>query len=99
MLRDNRHDSAYIFGATCPARAAIIAPAANTECMNLHLQEISTQVTPGSIAGLNCDGAGWHQAGGELEVPNNIVLLPLVPYSPFSRAQPNGERLGIPSRQ
>ena len=79
MLRDNRHDSAYIFGATCPARAAIIAPAANTECMNLHLQEISTQVTPGSIAGLICDGAGWHQAGGELEVPNNIVLLPLVP--------------------
>jgi hypothetical protein len=99
MLRDNRHDSAYIFGATCPARAAIIAAAANTECMNLHLQEISTQVTPGSIAGLICDGAGWHQAGGELEVANNIVLLPLVPYSPFSRAQPKGERLGIPSRQ
>ena len=50
--------------------------------MNLHLQEISTQVSPGSIAGLICDGAGWHQTGGELEVPNNIVLLPLVPYSP-----------------
>jgi transposase len=85
MVRDNRHDSAYIFGAICPARAvgaAIIAPTANTECMNLHLQEISTQVTPGSIAGLICDGAGWHQTGGELEVPNNIVLLPLVPYSP-----------------
>ena len=50
--------------------------------MNLHLQEISTQVTPGSIAALICDGAGWHQTGGELEVPNNIVLLPLAPYSP-----------------
>jgi hypothetical protein len=50
--------------------------------MHLHLQEISTQVTPGSIAALICDGAGWHQTGGELEVPNNIVLLPLVPYSP-----------------
>jgi transposase len=40
MVRDNRHDSAYIFGAICPARAvgaAIIAPTANTECMNLHL--------------------------------------------------------------
>jgi transposase len=35
MIRDNRHDSAYIFGAICPDRAvgaAIIAPAANTEC-------------------------------------------------------------------
>ena len=85
MIRDNRHDSAYIFGAICPERAlgaAIIAPAANTECMNLHLQEISTQVAPGSIAGLVCDGAGWHQTGGELAVPDNIVLLPLPPYSP-----------------
>jgi hypothetical protein len=37
MVRDNRHDTAYIFGAICPARAvgaAIITPAANTECMN-----------------------------------------------------------------
>ena len=85
MIRDNRHDSAYIFGAIGPGRAvgaAIIAPAANTECMNLHLQEISTQVTPGSIAALVCDSAGWHQTGGELELPNNIVLLPLAPYSP-----------------
>ena len=75
----------YVWAEVCPARAvgaAIIAPAANTECMNLHLQEISTQVTPGSIAGLVCDGAGWHQTGGELEVPKNIVLLLLVPHSP-----------------
>ena len=51
MVRDNRHDTAYLFGAICPARgvgAAMITPAANTECMNLHLDEISTQVTPGA---------------------------------------------------
>ena len=85
MVRDNRHDTAYLFGAICPARgagAAIITPAANTECMNLHLQEISTQVTPGSLAVLICDSAGWHQTGGELELPDNIVLLPLPAYSP-----------------
>ena len=66
MVRDNRHDSAYLFGAICPVRAvgaAIIAPTANTECMNLHLQEISTQVTPGAIAALLCDRAGCHQPG------------------------------------
>ncbi len=53
MVRDNRNDTAYLFGAICPARgvgAAIITPTANTECMNLHLQEISTRLTPGSIA-------------------------------------------------
>jgi hypothetical protein len=85
MVRDNRHDTAYIFGAICPARgagAAIITPAVNTECMNLHLAEISSQVTPGAIAALICDGAGWHQTGGELVLPHNIVMLPLPPYSP-----------------
>ncbi len=83
MVRDNRHDTAYIFGAICPARAvgaAIITPTANTECMNLHLAEISTQVAPGSVAALICDGAGWHQRSGGLKLPDNIVLLPLPPY-------------------
>jgi transposase len=85
MVRDNRHDSAYIFGAICPARsigAAIITPTANTECMNLHLAEISTQVAPGSVAALICDGAGWHQRASEIKLPENIVLLPLPPYAP-----------------
>ena len=85
MVRDNRHDSAYIFGAICPQRgvgAAMITPAANTEMMNLHLAEISTQVMPGAIAVLTCDSAGWHQTGGALVVPDNIVLLHLPPYSP-----------------
>ena len=81
----NRDDTAYIFGATWPARAigaAIITPAANMECMNLHLAEIVTQVAPGSIAALICDGAGWHQRGGEIKLPVNIELLPLNPALP-----------------
>lgn len=85
MVRDNRHDNAYLFGAICPARgvgAAIITPTANTEMMNLHLTEISTQVAGGAIAVLICDGAGWHQQGGALVVPDNIALLHLPPYSP-----------------
>ena len=43
-VRDNRHDSVYLFGAICPDRAvgaAIIMPAANTDAMNEHLKEIS----------------------------------------------------------
>ena len=85
MVRDNRHDSAYIFGAICPSRgvgAAMITPAANTEMMNLHLEEISTQVAPGACAVMLCDGAGWHQQGKDLRLPDNIRLLPLPPYSP-----------------
>jgi transposase len=85
MVRDNRHDSAYLFGAICPARgigAAIIMAGVNTEAMNEHLSEISTQVASGAHAILVCDSAGWHQPGGRLRVPDNITLLPLPPYSP-----------------
>lgn len=85
MMRDNRHDSAYIFGAICPDRgvgAAMITPAANTEMMNLHLAEISTQVATGACAVLICDRAGWHQKGKKLQLPENIRLLPLPSYSP-----------------
>jgi hypothetical protein len=85
MVRDNRHDSAYIFGAICPARgvgAAGIMPGANTEAMNEPLKELSTQVTASSIAVVICDGAGWHQRGKDLIVPANIRLRSLPPYSP-----------------
>ena len=84
-VRDNRRDSVYLFGALCPDRAvgaAVVMPAANSEAMSEHLKEIGTQVAPGALAVLVCDGAGWHQLGGKLVVPDNIVLLPLPPYSP-----------------
>lgn len=92
MVRDNRRHSAYLFGAICPARgvgAAIISPAANTIAMNHHLAEISTQVAPGAVAILLTDGAGWHQPGERLQVPANIRLLHLPPYSPELNSMEN----------
>jgi hypothetical protein len=83
--RDCRYSWAYLFGAICPARgtgAALVLPFANTEMMNLHLAEISTCVAPDAHALLVIDGAGWHQPGGRLKVPENITLLHLPPYSP-----------------
>ena len=50
--------------------------------MNLHLAEISRHVSAGSHAVVVLDGAGWHQTGGKLEVPENLSLLKLPPYSP-----------------
>lgn len=83
--RDQRYDWAYLFGAVCPARdigAALVLPAADAEAMNLHLGEISGHVTPGAHAVIWLDGAGWHRTGGKLNVPDNITLLKLPPYSP-----------------
>ena len=62
--------------------AALVLPFVNTEAMNLHLAEISKTVAPGAHGVVTLDGAGWHQTGGELKVPDNITLLPLPPYSP-----------------
>ena len=84
-MRDNRHDSVYLFGAVCPDRAtgaAIIMPAVNSEAMAEHLAEISRRVTTGAHAVVVCDGAGWHQPGQRLVVPDNISLLRLPPYAP-----------------
>ncbi len=49
--------------------------------MNQHLNEISKVVSPDAHAVLILDGAGWHGAKS-LDVPNNITLLKLPPYSP-----------------
>ncbi len=44
---DQRYDNTYLFGAICPMRgagAALVLPKANTEAMQLHLDEISKYV-------------------------------------------------------
>ena len=61
---------------------ALVLPVADGETMNLHLAEISRNVTPGAHAVILLDGAGWHQTGGKLKVPHNISLLRLPAYSP-----------------
>ena len=90
MVRDNRHDSAYIFGAICPQRAvgaAIITPGANTEMMNLHLAEISTQVALGALSRVI-------RPGGVLIAifPTRDVLIEPHLKAPLIHRFPNGSR-------
>ena len=83
--RDQRYLRCCLFGAIRPARgmgAAPVLPCANARTMNLRLAETSTVITSGAHAALIIDGAGWHQTGGNLLVPDNITLLHLPPYSP-----------------
>ena len=83
-LRDRRFEWAYLFGAICPERcigAAIVMPEVNVEAMDQHLAEISRNVSVGAIALLVLDGAGWHSSP-RLNLPKNMVLLPLPPYAP-----------------
>ena len=81
---DQRYDSAYLFGAICPARgigAALALPYADTEAMQLHLDEISCTVSRGAHAVLLLDRAGWHTTG-QLVVPKNLTLIFLPSRAP-----------------
>jgi len=49
--------------------------------MQMHLDEIAAQVSPGAHALLMMDRAGWHMTG-KLQVPDNITILPLPPKAP-----------------
>ncbi len=82
--RDSRYEWVYIFAAVCPERAtgaALVMPYANTEAMELHLQEISRTVTAGAHCALVLDRAGWH-VSAKLKRPPNITLICLPPYAP-----------------
>ena len=68
-----RDDDEYDTGIDCPLCHRTFSTYSR---MSEHLAEISRCVSLGAIAVLVLDGAGWHSSP-RLEVPNNIVLLPL----------------------
>lgn len=83
-IRQGQFLSAHFFAAICPAtskHAALVLPRVGSDAMQLHLDEISKNVTPGKHAVLIMDRASWHTTG-QLVVPKNISFLFLPPYSP-----------------
>ena len=61
--------------------AALVLPKADTEAMQMHLDEISLAVSPGSHAVVVMDRAGWHTTT-KLGVPENLTIILLPSYSP-----------------
>ena len=59
--------------------AVIVMPWVSSEAMTLHLAGISKQVGTSAHAVLVCDGAGWHQTGARLAMPDIVTLLRLPP--------------------
>jgi transposase-like protein len=73
----------YAYTAVCPATGdccSIISPVNNTHAMNVFLEILSKQHPNYNIV-LILDGAGWHTSKS-LEIPENIALIRLPPYSP-----------------
>jgi transposase len=83
-LKQTEYEWVYVFGAVNPVTgnsSAMIAPTVNTDYMNAHLAFISQQAGPDVQVVLVLDQAGWHGSKA-LNIPDNMTLLPLPPYSP-----------------
>ena len=81
---DQRYENAYLFGAICPARgtgAALALPFADTEAMQLVLEEIAANVAPSAHAALIFDRAGW-RATPNLVFPPNLTPIWLPSRAP-----------------
>lgn len=84
VVRQRQFLNTYIFGACCPDKdkgCALILPECHTGMMQLHLDEISKNIEDGFHAIVIIDRASWHTTEA-LNIPSNISLLPLPPYSP-----------------
>jgi transposase len=83
-VRQIQYTSLYVLTAVCVttgAASALIMPELNTEVLNLFLEQFSRALPAGVHAVLLWDGAGYHTSA-DLEIPRNLSLIQLVPYSP-----------------
>ena len=60
--------------------ASLVMPWVNTEIMSIFLAHTALEF-PDDLCVMLIDGAGWHRAN-DLRIPKNMVLIPLLPYSP-----------------
>lgn len=84
VVKQTRYEWAYMYGAVDPVTgdcSALLARHVNTETMNAFLRVLSGEVGPDDHVVLVLDRAGWH-VSKTLELPTNITLLHLPPYSP-----------------
>lgn len=73
----------YLYGAVAPNEGelfSLVMPYTNTNCMNVFLAELS-KAYPERYILLVLDNAAWHHSKA-LQVPDNIELFPLLPYTP-----------------
>lgn len=84
VVKQTKYEWVYLYGAVDPLAgdsSALLARHVNTGTMNAFLNILSSEVKPNDHVVLVLDQAGWHVSKG-LEVPANITLLHLPPYSP-----------------
>lgn len=83
-IKQTEYQYLWVVGAVCAETGqaeAILSPSLNTDVMNAFLREFSRALAADVHAVVLWDGAGYHRSGA-LEVPANVSLIELPPYSP-----------------
>ena len=83
-VRQTEYSYLWVVGAVSPQTGqaeAILSPVLNTSIINQFLDQFSRSLAPDEHAVMIWDGAGFHRSG-ELQLPKNVTLLQLPPYSP-----------------
>lgn len=83
LIRQQQYEYAYLFGAVCPMLdkgIALVLPRSNSECLGLHLDEISKETEVGHYSIVLMDNAGFHMAK-DLPEYDNLSIVYLPPYS------------------
>ena len=83
-VRQTKYDWLYVIGAACPRTGhavGMLSPYINVAIINIFLAEFAKEIPEDVHAVMVWDQAGFH-TGGALNVPENITIAPLPPYSP-----------------
>jgi hypothetical protein len=83
-LCDQRYSRTHLFAAVRPATGdsfALVLPQVSTAAMDAFLARFAATLAEDEHAVLVLDRAGWHTAK-KLDVPSNVTLVWLPPYSP-----------------
>jgi transposase len=83
-VRQTAYEYLWVIGAVCPASGqadGLLCSSLNTAMINLFLQQFAQTIADDEHAVLIWDGAGYHTSK-QLNVPANITVMQLPPYSP-----------------
>lgn len=83
-IRQTEYQYLWVLAAVCPETGhaeGLLSPQLNTKIVNLFLEQFSQTIPAGEHAVMIWDQAGFHTSGS-LQVPANVSLVALPPYSP-----------------
>ena len=83
-VRQTEYQYLWVLGAVCPETGhaeGLLSPQLNTKIVNTFLAQFSQTLAANEHAAMIWDGAGFH-VSGQLQVPANVTLIQLPPYSP-----------------